>query len=377
MHRLRVAMLIKHFPTRQGGAERLLEALIPLLAERGVETTVISRERPEGPRPSARHAEVVQVPVRGGRKVSTAWYVGNAVREVVRTRPDVLHAHSLLSPTSAALLAGKALGIPTVATVHGGGQGGEVERLRALRRGGAPRLRVLGTALDRIVVISEEIDRELADAGVPESRRVAIANGVDTRRFRPGGRDDRAALLAQLGVDQGPVVVFVGRLIAAKGLGELRQAWTAVRRQVPTAQLVLIGEGPLRGELEGELAPEGVHLTGAVPDVERYLRGADVFVLPSHAEGLSIALLEAMASGLAVVATDVGATLEAVGAAGRIVPARDVDALAGALVDVLADGDARAGMAVAARRHVEHGYQLSDTADRLVTLYRSLASERR
>lgn len=371
---LHVAMLITHFPVRQGGAERLLEALIPLLAERGVHISVISRARPDSPSADSHPADIVQVPVRGRRELRSAWYVSAAARHLIRTRPDVVHAHSLLSPTTAALVAAKPLGIPTVTTVHLGGEGGEVQRLLEWKRGGMPRLRALARAVDRIVVINEEIDQELDEVGVPADRRVAIPNGVDTTRFRPGDDSDRRQLLARIGADTGPVAVFVGQLIPRKGTAELVEAWPKVRAAVPDAQLVMLGTGPEGPALQAEAeTTSGLHVLGSIDDVAPYLRGADAFVLPSYAEGLSIALLEAMASGLAVITTDVGASKQVLGSSGCFVEPGDADGLASALTSVLSDRELRHRLGEGARKQVEEGYRLADTADRLVTLYRSLA----
>ena len=370
--RLRVTMLIKHFPTMQGGAERLLEALLPLLDERGADVTVISRDQSGAPTPPT-GARVVQVPASGGRELSAARYVVHALRQIRHERPHVTHAHSLLSPTSVAIAARRMFGVPAVATVHGGGEGGEIDRLRALRRGGRPRLWALGHELDRIVVISEEIDRELAGVAFPAARRIGIPNGVDTRRFRPVRDEERRALRQEFGLGDGPVVVFVGRLVPVKGVDVLLEAWASVRATIPDASLVLIGGGPEPTSL-GDHAAEGIHAPGPVQDVGPYHRAADVFVLPSFAEGLSIALLEAMASGLPVVATDVGATADVVGDAGTIVPVRSARALADALVALLDDEDRRRCLGAQARQRIMARYELGRTADALMELYRSLAA---
>lgn len=374
--RLRVTMLIKHFPTRQGGAERLLESLLPLLAERGADVSVISRERAGAPAVPA-DVPVVQVPARGGRELSAARYVAHSLRHIRRERPHVTHAHSLLSPTSVAVAARRLFGVPAVATVHGGGEGGEIDRLRALRRGGRPRLWALGRELDRIVVISEEIGRELTEVAIPASRQIAIPNGVDSRRFRPAEHDEQRAHRQELGLGDGPVVVFVGRLVPVKGIDVLLQAWRSVRARVPDAALVLIGDGPDRPWLADRRGADGIHAPGALQDVSPYHRAADVFVLPSFAEGLSIALLEAMASGLPVVATDVGATADVVGDAGTIVPARAPEALADALVALLVDEERRRRLGAKARQRVTDRYELGGTADKLMELYGALAANRR
>jgi glycosyltransferase involved in cell wall biosynthesis len=365
-------MFLQRFPTRQGGAERQVEALVPLLAERGVEVSVIARREGSLVASDMDDVDLQHVSARGGRVGSALTYVAGAVRRVQEQRPDVLHAHGLLSPSSAAVLAGRVTGVPVVTKVLLGGANGEVERVRAWRRGGAPRLQALVRTVDRFVVISDEIDRELAEAGVPPARRVFIPNGVDTTRFRPADDSVRAHSRAGLGIPDGPVVLYVGRLNPQKGLDVLLRSWRGVRGRFPDARLLVAGEGALR-EMVAQAADEGVTLLGQVDDVERYHHAADVFVLPSYAEGLSNALLEAMASGLPIVATDVGATNEVLAGSGRVVSAGDATALESTLVELLGDPSTRAELSDRARLRVKDGYRLADTADRLVELYRSVA----
>lgn len=371
---MKVTMLVNRFPSRQGGAERQIEFLAPLLAERGIELSIVARAHPDS-RPTSEHAAVHHVAVGGGRVGAAVGFVAGAVRRIRDIRPDIIHAHGLLSPATAAVLAGRSLGTPVVAKVLLGGENGEVGRLHAWRRGGPIRMWALRATIDRFVVISQEIDEELRDAGVPGERRVLIPNGVDTSRFHPTSGEDRRTGRERLGFGADPIVLFVGRLHPQKGVAVLLEAWAGVRCSYPTAKLLIVGDGGLRTAFE-ESVPEGVDFVGQVPDVVPYLASADVFVLPSMAEGLSNALLEAMACGLAVVATDVGATADALGDAGRIVDPGDAIALERELSDLLADADLRARLGARARERAGRGYGLSDTADRLVALYGSVLDAR-
>ncbi|MEO6318419.1 MAG: glycosyltransferase family 4 protein [Acidimicrobiales bacterium] len=367
---MKVTMLVSGFPSSQGGAERQIEFLAPLLAQRGIELSIVARAHPDS-RAAFEHAAVHHVAVGGGRVVAAIGFAAGAVRCIRDIRPDIIHAHGLLSPATAAVLAGRSLRTPVVAKVLLGGENGEVGRLLAWRRGGPIRMRALRATIDRFVVISREIDEELRDVGVPAGRRVLIPNGVDTSRFHPSSGEVRRTSRERLGFGKGPIVLFVGRLHPQKGVAVLLEVWAGVRRSCPTAKLVIVGDGGLRAAFE-ESAPEGVDFVGKVHDVLPYLASADVFVLPSMAEGLSNALLEAMACGLAVVATDVGATAYVLGDAGRIVDPGDAMALERELIDLLADSDLRARLGARARERVGEGYKLADTADRLVALYDSV-----
>ena len=162
---------------------------------------------------------------------------------------------------------------------------------------------------------------------------------------------------------------------------DLMEAWPRVLRDVPEAHLVLLGSGPLEGELY-RLASKAsmtgrVHLVGEVPDVRPYLWAATGFVLPSWAEGLPNALLEAMAMGMACVATRIGPIAEAAndGQEALLVPPRAPEPLAAAtMMTVLMQGELRDRLGRAARRRVEAEFSLERQVGLLEALYRGLAS---
>ncbi|MEI8192189.1 MAG: glycosyltransferase family 4 protein, partial [candidate division NC10 bacterium] len=233
--------------------------------------------------------------------------------------------------------------------------------------------------LDAVIAPSPSCRAELVAAGFPDERIHVIANGVDTQRFRPGAPEDSRAVLPPW---SGPVVVFAGRLIDAKGVLELMEAWPRVLHAVPEAHLVVLGGGPLEGELHrraGLASMAGrVHLLGEVSDVRPYLRFATGFVFPSWAEGLPNSLLEAMAMGLPCVATDIGPIRGAVtdGMEGLLVPVRAPSRLAAALATVLGQPDLAARLGQAARMRVEREFSLAREVGELEALYRDLSLRR-
>ncbi|HRH86060.1 MAG TPA: glycosyltransferase, partial [Rubrivivax sp.] len=147
-------------------------------------------------------------------------------------------------------------------------------------------------------------------------------------------------------------------------------------------RLMMVGDGPLRAEAQAVLDAAGVaHLAwlpGERADVPDVMRGLDCFVLPSLAEGISNTILEAMACSLPVLATDVGgnAELVAAGSTGRLVPAGDVQALAGGLVDMAADAQGAAAMGRAGRERVEQQFSLRSMVASYQALYDRLLVER-
>ncbi|MEP7183698.1 MAG: TIGR03088 family PEP-CTERM/XrtA system glycosyltransferase [Betaproteobacteria bacterium] len=214
----------------------------------------------------------------------------------------------------------------------------------------------------RYVALSPDLERYLVDrVGVPAGHVEQIYNGVDTERFRPGaGR--RAPIGECPFQDPGHWLVgTVGRMEAVKDQTNLARAFVRALRLHPDARarmrLVLVGDGGLRPQVEAILDEGGARdlawFAGERGDVVPLLQGLDCFVLPSLAEGVSNTILEAMACGLPVVATRVGANGELIedGLTGRIVPAADSDALAREIVRYFDDP-------VTARRHGRSGRQL-------------------
>jgi glycosyltransferase involved in cell wall biosynthesis len=156
-------------------------------------------------------------------------------------------------------------------------------------------------------------------------------------------------------------------------VGHLLAIWDAARDAVPNATLLILGTGEQEAELRAA-AGEGVIFGGASDDVAPWYRAADVFVLPSVAEGLSVAMLEALAAGLAVIVTDVGGAADVItsGEDGVIVPPDDPRGLQDALVAVLGDASLRSRLGERGRARVEHAYALPVIADRLRDTYQAL-----
>jgi glycosyltransferase involved in cell wall biosynthesis len=225
--------------------------------------------------------------------------------------------------------------------------------------------------------------------GFPERSTRLIHNGTDLGRFKQLTKGERsrarAALVAAVGLEhlsrRAAIAVTVARLSTQKGLYDLIDAAAAVVSRLPEANFVLVGDGELRDGLirrVGELRlGERFRFAGARPaaEVARWLAATDVFVLSSHQEGLPLALLEAMASGCPVVATDVGGVGEVVsdGVVGRLVPAADPGRLAEAIEEVLADPEGRARMGAAARARVIEAFDASACYERTAALYHEVA----
>jgi glycosyltransferase involved in cell wall biosynthesis len=191
---------------------------------------------------------------------------------------------------------------------------------------------------------------------------VVIPNAVKVRPLVAGNSARRRDARQQLGIDSCPTAVCVGRLSTQKGQDLLLTAWPEVIEAVPDAQLYLLGEGPLRPALEARGTP-GVHFPGWVSDVDPWLDAADVAAAPSRWEGMSLGVLECLAAGRSVVATDVEGMRELLlehATAGAVVAPEDTAGLAGALSVRLLDPELADREGAEGRRTVEAFYSVSE-----------------
>jgi L-malate glycosyltransferase len=236
--------------------------------------------------------------------------------------------------------------------------------------------RVVNHLADRVTANAEAVrDHVHRWERCPLDKIVVIANGVELRvpaAPRPGPAADELNRLGR------PVVGSIARLVWKRGHRELLAAAAAVTCQEPAVNFALVGDGPLRLGLEREAASLGLngHLRflGAVPDAATLLPSLDVFVLPSIWEGMSNALLEAMAAGTPVVATRVGGNPELITheKTGLLVPPGDVDALAAAILRLVREPALARSMAEAARQRVASEFTLEEMVGRLERLYDDL-----
>ena len=271
-----------------------------------------------------------------------------------RVDPDVVHAQGHFTVGRATIRAARRTGVPVVATNHFMPDNllhhvGVPERLRArvAAFGWRDAARVFSRA-DHVTTPTQIAANLFVDKGFT-GHVEAVSCGIDLHRFTPG-RIGRGAARQRLGLPDRPTIAFVGRLDEEKRLHEAVEAVAALRRSQVDVQLVLAGTGPLRGDLAARAAALGadVHFPGFVPDADLPLvyTAADVFVMPGVAELQSIATLEAMASGLPVVAADAVALPHLVrdGDNGYLYRPGDVTELTGHLRSLLADDLARRRM---------------------------------
>jgi glycosyltransferase involved in cell wall biosynthesis len=241
---------------------------------------------------------------------------------------------------------------------------------------------LLAGVTDRIVAVSDAIEDDIKRYDkINPGKLLVFRNGVDTRIFDPGREftDIRSALPLR---ENEIVIGFIGRLVVNKGLLYLMEALSLLKKDYKNLRLMIIGEGSLRGELEDrakELQLEDrISFLGERRDIPEALYSIDIFAIPSIAEGLPNALLEAMSMARPIVATEVGGIPEVIKnrESGLLVKPKDPGGLAEAIKTLITDSRAADEMGRNARDFVESNYSITANARRWEELYRALLTEK-
>jgi glycosyltransferase involved in cell wall biosynthesis len=355
-----------HFDTPAAGLGKSPEEAV-------AELTTGAGNNPEVTLPYLVKSQVYTIPSPGAQR---------ELRESLeRLQPDLVHASLTLSPLDFRLPdLCQQLGLPLVATFHPPFDAG----LRNLSSGTqqltyqlyAPSL----ARYDRVVVFSDLQADVLMRLGVPANRLAVIPNGVDPEQWAPSATAASSDLLELRQRFAGQrVFLYMGRIATEKNVEALLRAWRLVQPEGCT--LVIVGDGPVRQSLMQSYGLESnVHWWGHEPDQAKrvaLLQLAEVFLLPSLVEGLSLALLEAMASGTACVATDAGADGEVLeGGAGIVISTQGVTTQLRTLLPVLRDQPVlTAELGRRARQRALERYTLARNIDQLERLYAELVPE--
>jgi glycosyltransferase involved in cell wall biosynthesis len=299
-------------------------------------------------------------------------------------RPGDLVCVSMLKHGAYAAIGAVGGRVPVVLRAEGAGRTGDC--LWQLEATFGKRIKDRCTKADALIGPSRSICEELIAAGYPRPRVCHVPNGVPIPAEPSAGR--RAAARAALRPvnpafhisESARAALYAGRLHQAKGLDYLVAAWSLVARQWPEARLWIAGDGPHRESLQEQIDARGlqgrVELVGTFDNPQDLLAAADVFVLPSLQEGLSIALLEAMAAGTPVVATDIAGNREALDADEHalIVPTQDPNRLASAIDRLFAERGLARRLAEAARQRAIREFSVTAMAEGHVAVFEDLWS---
>lgn len=376
-----VLMIAPQFYPLVGGYERAAERLAVELVKVGHSVTVLTERRdPRLPRTQ----------ILNGVRVKRIWcvyrpgwhsitsFISFMVYLMFQGRQfDVLHAHQYGHHVAIAVAARRWLGKPVVLKLTstatqgiGAAVGGKGVKSRLFAK--------LHRTVTGLIATSAAAVEEAVRFGIPRDRIRMIPNGIETELYAPCNPKDRAMLKQRMGCQRPVTVLYTARLAPAKNPTGLLQAWSLLHRELSDCELVLVGDGPLRQELVELIDQLGlsdsVQLIGYQQDVVPWYQAADVFVLPSHHEGLSNSLLEALSCGLPVVSTRVSGSTDIFEEAdvGELVDVGDIAGFAKALRGLLTNPERRKLCGVRARQYAVDKCSISAVASATVDLYRAL-----
>lgn len=334
----RVAYVINVFPKL---SETFISGELAELRQQGVDVQILSLRTPTD---TLRH----DIVARAGLDALTC-YAPEKFREVLREfKPEILHAHFATEPTAAARELATEMSLPFTFTAHG----------YDIRRKPPADFAARAAAASGVVTVSHANAQYITERfGVAADRIRVIPCGVDLDRFHPS--DSRKSEV--------PIILCVARHVKVKNLDLLLRGCALLRDRSSRFHCVMVGDGPLRGELEESCRNLGLEefitFTGALEqnDVLQWWQRASIAVLTSENEGMPVCLMEAAACGVPAVATAVGGVPELVdeGVTGLLVSGGDAKALADSLQRLLEDQDLARRMGVAARRRAEERFSVT------------------
>jgi glycosyltransferase involved in cell wall biosynthesis len=359
---------------RIGGYELSTITLARSLREQGVPVLIVTTTTRASN--EAGKEDLIRIEVRGRRTLLHIFprLLATLTRE--RSKYSIIHCPTFSHLSALAVLAGRILRRPTLLRVA------TENDVREFAEGRHWKYRLFFWLLRRaagVIAPSTAIRDELLRAGFSSERIVCFANGVDVNRFRPATPAEKAEAKSALGLSKDTAVIgTVARLVQRKGIDVLLRAF-GILRPSHRAHLVVVGDGPLGGELRGlahELRIEdSISWLGFQADPVKWLQAMDVFAFPSRLEGVPNAVLEAMATGLPIVATTIGGVTDLLeeGRTGLLIPSDDPDALSVVLERLLRNDSLRDDLGSHARDQAVQVFSLKATVSRLIDLYFTMA----
>jgi glycosyltransferase involved in cell wall biosynthesis len=360
---MRILMAVPKYPFPvAGGLERQSHELARALVQRGHAVHAVSTRFD----PVQKTSDVLD----GVRLHRVRWFDSRPARFLVlpfslarkllgvRSHVDVVHVHNVSWFGAFVTLMAKALGLPVLTKLPGIGESG----IPGMRQGplGALRLAVLKRS-DAIIAMTPDSVSELDEIGYPLQRILKVTNGISL--LPAPSPESRSQMVT---------AIYIGRLSSEKNVGDLLQAWRSVQeRATRRTRLRMIGDGSQANELQLLAAKlelgEAVEFSGYRENVQAELAKADLFVLASHAEGNSNAILEAMSAGLPIVATRVGGAQMQIGSAGEhfLVPPGDCEALADRMLELIENEPLRVYLGAAMRDRIATMFSI----DRIAAIY--------
>lgn len=390
-------MITRRYSPQIGGAERAIERLTQGFVQRGHQVILATESRGASYREkgilspvftsSGKEEHTVQ-PVFLRTSQHRFWGTFLWIKEIRkllrkdRNSVDIIYV-SMLKHAAAAALSLKSH-TPVILRSSGSSLTGDVAWQKSSFTG-----RILANYCRQahsVIALSPQIRQELIDWHYGPEKIREITGGVpisvSAYDFEQVSERRKELPIAALRDCKGSLVTYVGRFSDEKGVKDLLESWKSVIRVCPDASLLFIGEGPLRGYLEVEINRQGwtscVHVCGPVREVEPYLRASDLFVLPSHQEGVSNALLEALGLGIGVVATEIPGNCFVTqnGIHAEMVLSKKPEDIAKGIIEMLNNPEKRHHMGMRSREHVKQNFSFDRVVDEHEALFKQAISER-
>jgi len=315
----------------------------------------------------------------GARNLRDAAGFGRLVRLIGERRIELIHAHLTYASIWGAV-ASRLTGVPLVSTLHVAPAPAPPGSREAVRE--ALRCSLLDRWAGLVIAVSRWVREAYHEAGMLDRSRMRVVhNGIRTESHAGPSEAAREAVRREFGFPpDSTVLTSVAVLRGGKGVEVLLEAAPAILERAPHARFLVVGDGPLRRELEERSVSSGlgeaVRWAGWRRDVPRLLAGSEIFLHPTLEDALPTVLLEAAAASLPAVATRTGGVPEIVdeGATGLLVPPRDAAALAGAVASLLGDGERRRAMGEAGREKAAREFSTAAWIARLEAVYTEVLS---
>jgi len=374
-------MIISSFYPIIGGAERIAYEIGRIMVLHGFKVLVLTRQYGHNiPRKEEIDGINIYRITSSPGKVGALLFILLSIIYLFRHHKDydVIHCHTTFSPAIIGVIANMLLNKRVIVTVHSGGSGGNIDSSKRLPLIGNLKFLLFRKYVDVFISVNQQVTEELKSIGIRECNIHTLYNAVDIIRICPVSRQERERIRAEYGWTGKIVGIFVGRLDKVKNLDNFLRAAAKSIKQYKQLHVVFIGDGPERESLV-KLSmllgiSENTSFLGKQNDVVPYLRGADFFVLPSFREGISMALLEAMACGLPAIVTPIGGNLEVIKHKinGIFVPIQDPDKLSEKINLLVSDNTTRLKLGINARKTIEQNFNLYELVDHHIELYRNV-----
>jgi len=364
-------------PGPVGGAERQARLQAEELQRRGWRVDVVTGRDPGTQSSRLAGVRIHRLPRFNRRPFRTITYLPMLLAWMLLNvrKYDLVHVHLANLQADVAALASRLFRVPLYVKLAAGGPRGEIARMRPV----AWLTRRIGLRKAALAqATSNEIVHDLHAIGVPDDRIVRIPNGLADDAYRPATSTERMKLRRKLGLPEDRILVlYSGRFAGYKGVQDLADAWCDMERTQP-AMLVFVGAPAIDDPVEVKPAIDTI-VHPWTDRVVEYLQACDIYAHPSHADGMPNSLLEAMAVGLACVATRVAAVPEMIddGHSGLLVDIGDVQGLRAALARLIDDKDLRARLGRAAAKEILQRYRIDTVVDRIEAAYLEILAEGR